>query len=144
MKLSPPLDLYIRPKTGGFYISRLVVEEFLGRDLSSNEIVHHIDGDPLNNNLENLQVVTRAEHMQIHNTGRKYSKEHCENISKGLTGHFVSQEARDNMSKAKEGNQNALGGPGSRGRVILEETKNKIAESVRKSWEKRRKNGISS
>lgn len=29
-------------------------------------VVHHVDGNPLNNHLSNLQLVTRAEHQQIH------------------------------------------------------------------------------
>lgn len=35
-------------------------------ELTSDEIVHHIDGDKLNNDIENLQVVTREEHCKIH------------------------------------------------------------------------------
>lgn len=42
------------------------MEEKLGRKLSSSEIVHHIDGNKKNNSIENLQIVTRSEHAQIH------------------------------------------------------------------------------
>ena len=45
---------------------RLVVERHLGRYLSSKEQVHHIDLNPLNNDISNLQVLTRAEHLAIH------------------------------------------------------------------------------
>lgn len=45
---------------------RIVMEEYLGRQLSSDEIIHHIDGDKRNNNIDNLQIVTRAEHIAIH------------------------------------------------------------------------------
>lgn len=135
---------YLRLKTNGFYSARLLMEDHLGRELTSDEIVHHIDGDSLNNEIENLQVVSRAEHIRIHRLGTKYSEEHCKNISKGLTGREIPIEARRNMSIAKIGNTNAAGGPGSSGRVISQETKNKIAESVKKSWEERRKNGTCS
>ena len=38
---------------------RKVLEEHLGRKLKSEEIVHHIDGDKQNNDLNNLQIMTR-------------------------------------------------------------------------------------
>lgn len=46
---------------------RLVMSEFLGRPLNEDEHIHHIDGDKLNNSLENLQVISRSEHTRIHN-----------------------------------------------------------------------------
>jgi hypothetical protein len=48
------------------YIHRLVMEKMIGRPLRSDEIVHHIDGNKLNNDPSNLQIVTRAEHIRIH------------------------------------------------------------------------------
>jgi len=42
---------------------RMLMEKKLGRKLNSNDIVHHLDGDTLNNSLANLIVTTRAEHM---------------------------------------------------------------------------------
>lgn len=48
------------------FAHRKVMEEHLGRKLSSNEIVHHIDGDKSNNDISNLMVVSRAEHLNIH------------------------------------------------------------------------------
>ena len=62
-------------KNRGYYISykgkqkkysRVVMEEFLGRELSSNEIVHHINFDKLDDRIENLIIVTKAEHLNIH------------------------------------------------------------------------------
>ena len=45
---------------------RRVMEEYLGRELTSNEIVHHIDGNKLNNDISNLVLTTRANHLKIH------------------------------------------------------------------------------
>ena len=39
---------------------RLIAERSLGRKLRRDEVVHHIDGDPLNNAAENLQVPARG------------------------------------------------------------------------------------
>ena len=45
---------------------RLVMEKYLNRFLNKNEIVHHVNGDPIDNRIENLQVVTKSEHVKIH------------------------------------------------------------------------------
>ena len=48
-------------------VHRLAIEKHLGRELLAHEVVHHIDGNKLNNTIENLQVVTKTEHDNFHN-----------------------------------------------------------------------------
>jgi hypothetical protein len=57
---------------GGKYIYeyRMVAEQVVGRRLRSDEIVHHIDGDPSNNRPENLAVMTPSEHIRVHLPGK--------------------------------------------------------------------------
>jgi hypothetical protein len=50
---------------------RHVVEQREGRKLGSDEIIHHVDGDPLNNQPDNLVILTRSEHMRLHMAGRR-------------------------------------------------------------------------
>lgn len=45
---------------------RVVMERELGRELTANEHVHHINGDKQDNHPENLQVLTNAEHQLLH------------------------------------------------------------------------------
>lgn len=45
---------------------RYVMEQELGRPLEHREQVHHIDGDRLNNALDNLMVLPLGEHQELH------------------------------------------------------------------------------
>jgi hypothetical protein len=45
---------------------RVIMERILGRPLLASEVVHHRDGDHLNNDPSNLVVVTRSEHTRQH------------------------------------------------------------------------------
>lgn len=48
------------------YFARGVMAAELGRLLRPDEIVHHRNGDPTDDRPENLQVLTRAEHVHMH------------------------------------------------------------------------------
>jgi len=53
-----------KSKNNGVYEHRLVMEKHLGRYLQPNETVHHLDGDKLNNKIENLELFSsHKEHM---------------------------------------------------------------------------------
>lgn len=48
------------------YLYRYNIEYLLGRRLSENEVIHHIDFNHFNNDLDNLIVVNRNIHSKIH------------------------------------------------------------------------------
>jgi len=58
--------VYIRVSGKARALHRVVAEQSLGRPLHADEVVHHVDGQPLNNDPDNLAVVTRREHFFIH------------------------------------------------------------------------------
>lgn len=74
MKKSPSnVDNYKRNYVyGSTYkgIHRLIMEAHLGRELDVNEIVHHIDGNPSNNEISNLELVSRGDHTRTHTIAR--------------------------------------------------------------------------
>lgn len=45
---------------------RLVMEEYLGRKLTVKEDVHHKDGNKLNNEISNLELMSKSEHSKLH------------------------------------------------------------------------------
>ena len=58
-------DGYIRDSRTDKYVHRIVMENSLGRKLKNSEHIHHIDGNPKNNNISNLMVVSNREHRII-------------------------------------------------------------------------------
>lgn len=65
-------------------LHRYLMEQHLGRKLSRNEIVHHIDGDRNNNEISNLRVMTIWGHNKLHNCGST-GKKGSDNIACKLT-----------------------------------------------------------
>jgi hypothetical protein len=47
-------------------VHRIVMEEHLGRKLERSEVVHHKDGNRLNNDIENLELTTQRKHLREH------------------------------------------------------------------------------
>ena len=64
-----------RAKGDGFYVPEqvLVMEEYLGRYLTDNEVVHHINGDKQDNHIGNLHLMKLSgenSHTGLHNQMR--------------------------------------------------------------------------
>jgi hypothetical protein len=53
-------------KSGYVLEHRYVMERFLGRLLTKDEVVHHIDNNRHNNEISNLRLMTRSEHGKFH------------------------------------------------------------------------------
>jgi Mor family transcriptional regulator len=56
---------------GWIYEHRYVMERHLGRFLDELEVVHHINGIPDDNRIENLEIMTHSEHSRLHALGRR-------------------------------------------------------------------------
>lgn len=57
---------FVRGKTRYWPWARVVMEGHLGRVLAPDEVVHHINGDPTDDRLENLETLSPKEHMETH------------------------------------------------------------------------------
>lgn len=75
-------DGYIRIAIKGQRVlkHRYLMEEELGRKLLLSEVVHHKDGNPSNNDIDNLILTSRKQHINLHRlalTNGRLRKERC-------------------------------------------------------------------
>lgn len=60
---------------------RWVMEQSIGRPLSSHENVHHINGEKTDNRIENLEIMPQGKHSAHHNNKRTYKRGYKLNLS---------------------------------------------------------------
>lgn len=53
---------------------QIVMESYIGRELKANEVIHHIDGNKQNNNINNLALMDRSAHARLHSIERWKNK----------------------------------------------------------------------
>jgi len=63
--------------------ARLVMEEYLGRYLEADEIVHHINRKKDDDRIENLELMTNSEHLSLHHKGKKVARDESGRFTKG-------------------------------------------------------------
>jgi len=77
-----------RSHTNGYvYEHILIAEKKIGRKLKQGEVVHHIDGNRLNNDPNNLLVMMLGEHFRYHNTKWQISESEKIKFMKSLAMH---------------------------------------------------------
>ncbi len=87
---------------------RYVMEQYLGYQLDPKEIVHHRNGDKTDNRIENLVVMSQAEHMKEHNTLiNKWSKHYdrCQDCRTTINKHMGLGRCRPCYKKLKRSGQ---------------------------------------
>jgi len=88
-------------------------------------IVHHMDYDTKNNDISNLQLVTKSEHSTIHNVGNKASYESKRRMSISALKRGNLPRTEKQMQQLKQIGMDNIG----RKHPMSEETKNKISEA---------------
>lgn len=67
-------------KGSKYDLHRLVAIAYGDKDIKGME-VHHKDENKLNNDIDNLEIMSKSEHIILHNTGKKLSKEAIDQMS---------------------------------------------------------------
>jgi intein/homing endonuclease len=80
---------------------RLFAEFVLGRKLTTDEVVHHKNYKGLNNSLDNLEVMTSADHDELHAAGMRGEKNPY---------HRMTSEWKEHFHKPKFGADNGMFG----------------------------------
>ena len=94
-----------------------------------NYVIHHKNGNKSDNRIENLQLVTRAEHASLHAQFRP--DDYGKKISSKLIGIPKSAETRRKMSDAQKSNPSRS----MLGKHHSEKSRKQIAESNRVVWQ---------
>ena len=81
-------------------LHRLLYEDYHNCTLLPNAVIHHRDGNRLNNRKNNLELMDRATHVKLHHTGKKRSEETLINISNNRKGIPCRQEQKIKTSKS--------------------------------------------
>lgn len=96
---------WISTSEGEILEHRWIVERALSRKLDTDEIVHHRNGDKLDNRIENLEILGRAEHTSLHRIHRKpciiCGKDDVHQ-SRGLCGKHAARARRAEAKKRGE------------------------------------------
>jgi hypothetical protein len=100
---------------GGIRVYKFMMQKKLGRELTDDEEVHHIDKNHFNNELSNLELKTTSEHQRQHKLG---IRQELSSESKALKSLHISQTLR---------NSEAFKAYKAKG--ISEETRRKMSEA---------------
>jgi len=61
---------------------RMVMEQYLGRKLRLEEHIHHVNGNKLDNRIENLKIVNNVTHKQEHERKYETGEKQCSKCKK--------------------------------------------------------------
>lgn len=95
-------------------LHRLIFEDFYG-EIPNGYIVHHKDGNKLNNCILNLQLMGFGEHTSFHNIGnnnmfgKKHSEESKKKMSIAQKGKIRSESHKTKLGKSNSKTRNIYG-----------------------------------
>ena len=104
-KVNTKYGLVHKDHNGYYYTSdnrrlhRVIWEDFYGQKIPDNCVIHHIDMDRTNNNIRNLQLMTKEDHIELHKQTRfekqtttgiyGVSRKPCPKCKQGFAYHYT-------------------------------------------------------
>lgn len=88
-------------KTKSYLEHRWLMEQKLGRKLHTDEVVHHINENKLDNRLENLEIISRKDHSSHHAKEKELYTGVCSECQKSFVKD--ARDVRGNLKKGKVG-----------------------------------------
>lgn len=86
---------------------RYLMEQHLGRPLSDDEDVHHIDENPSNNDISNLEIIMHGEHQRRHSQKYFDKKIYCSCCGKEFV--WTSKQQSDHARNTRRSNRKDTG-----------------------------------
>lgn len=96
------LRLYPKSNSSGLYpLHRVLMENKLNRMLLTSEVIHHLDENKENNSIDNLVIMTNAEHVRLHQKPLSTISTNCGECDCVLT--LKPHVFRQRISRSKSG-----------------------------------------
>ena len=94
----------------GKYITyyRYLMEQKIGRKLTSDEAVHHINSNHEDNRIENLQLMTRSEHASLHGRQQKGSGKSSEEGLCDILVRDITEDDKETLKVIAKKNKRSL------------------------------------
>jgi hypothetical protein len=77
----------------------MIFEEKTGTRGKYKFVIHHINGDHMDNRIENLQKMTHSEHVRLHTKGKSHSEDHRKRQSETMKKFWKDPERRKRQSE---------------------------------------------
>ena len=82
----------------GKLLHRLIYADYYNAPLSNDDVIHHKDGNKLNNRIENLEKMSLKDHAILHSENRVYTEEYRKHLSESHKGKTLELNSKIKVS----------------------------------------------